>query len=104
MRGTRYVLVLLVAFAFGLSFALPTEDVPETAYDESESLPYESVPLSSSEVLAEHAQALHSTAIFHSQLQLGCVTKRDGIRAEQEERSMYPISDSLIILEHYLRC
>lgn len=44
MRVLRTALVLLAAFALSLSFAVPVEDVPETSYDESEALPYESTP------------------------------------------------------------
>jgi len=45
MRKPRSILVLLVVLGFGLYLAVPAEDVPETAYDESEGLPYESTPL-----------------------------------------------------------
>jgi hypothetical protein len=36
-----------IALAFGIFLALPTEDLPETPYDESEALPYECAPLCS---------------------------------------------------------
>ena len=39
------MLVLLVALVLSLSCAVPAEDRPETAYDESEALPYEGTPL-----------------------------------------------------------
>jgi hypothetical protein len=45
MRRPRSILVLCVVLAFGTSLAVPAEDVPETAYDESEALPYEGAPL-----------------------------------------------------------
>ena len=45
MRKPRCILVLLVVLGFGLYLAIPAEDVPETAYDESEAVPYESTPL-----------------------------------------------------------
>jgi hypothetical protein len=48
MRGRCSVLVLLVLFvllAFGASLAVPAEDIPETPYDESESVPYQVTPL-----------------------------------------------------------
>lgn len=44
MTLSRAVLVLFVALALSASFAIPAEDVPETAYDESETLPAESAP------------------------------------------------------------
>jgi hypothetical protein len=45
MRRPCSVLVLCVLLGFGVSLAVPAEDVPETAYDESEGLPYEGTPL-----------------------------------------------------------
>jgi len=39
------MLVLCVLLSFVVSLAVPAEDVPETAYDESEPLPYEGTPL-----------------------------------------------------------
>jgi hypothetical protein len=44
MRRRCSILVLFVLLAFGLSLAVPAEDVPETVYDESETLPCESTP------------------------------------------------------------
>ena len=38
------MLVLCLLLGFGASLALPAEDVPETAYDESEGLPFEGTP------------------------------------------------------------
>ena len=45
MRRPCFVLILFVLLGFGVSLAVPAEDVPETAYDESEALPYEGTPL-----------------------------------------------------------
>ena len=41
-------LLFFVLLVLGLSLMAPAEDLPETAYDESEPLPYESNPLISS--------------------------------------------------------
>lgn len=41
MRRPESILVLFVLLAFGASLAVPAEDIPETPYDESESVPYE---------------------------------------------------------------
>ena len=39
--------MLFVLLSFGVSFGIPAENAPETEYDESETLPYESaVPFS----------------------------------------------------------
>ena len=45
VRKPWSVLIIFVLLAFGVSLAVPAEDVPETAYDESEALPFEGVPL-----------------------------------------------------------
>jgi hypothetical protein len=43
--NTRPAIVFLVILTLGLSFAVVPGNVPETAFDESEALPYESSPL-----------------------------------------------------------
>jgi len=41
-----FAVIFLMIFAFGLFVAFPAEDLPETAYDESEApTPYEVIPL-----------------------------------------------------------
>lgn len=45
MRRHLSILILFVLLGFGVSLGVPAEDVPETAYDESEGLPYEDTPL-----------------------------------------------------------
>ena len=45
MRRRCSIFVFCVLLGFGVSLAVPAEDVPETAYDESEALPYEGTPL-----------------------------------------------------------
>ena len=45
MRKPRSALALLLLLGLGVSLTAPAEDVPETAYDESEALPYESIPV-----------------------------------------------------------
>ena len=45
MRESRTALIFFVLLALGLFVAVPAEDLPETAYDESEGVPYESTPL-----------------------------------------------------------
>jgi hypothetical protein len=45
MRRRCSILAFCILLAFGVSLAVPAEDVPETAYDESEALPYEGTPL-----------------------------------------------------------
>ncbi len=45
MRRPCSILVLCLLLGLGVSLTVPVEDVPETAYDESESVPYEVPPL-----------------------------------------------------------
>jgi hypothetical protein len=102
MRVLRSALVLLATFAVSLPFAVPAEDVPETAYDESESLPYEMTPLLSAELVQESAPTLRVVPIAPSDL---FSTPRQALaRAGCRELAAHPISDSLIILDHTLRC
>jgi hypothetical protein len=56
MRRRCTILAFCILLAFGVSLAIPAEDVPETAYDESEALPYESTPLFSTAVPAVAAR------------------------------------------------
>ena len=55
MRRPCSILVLCVLLGFGVSLAVPAEDVPETSYDESEAVPYESTPVFS--IVAPQAAA-----------------------------------------------
>lgn len=45
MRKRRSAFVFLVLLDLGVSADVPSENMPETAYDESETLPCESTPL-----------------------------------------------------------
>jgi hypothetical protein len=60
MRRPCFILILFVLLGFGLSLAVPAEDVPETAYDESETLPYESTPPVSIVVSLGAARTTHA--------------------------------------------
>jgi hypothetical protein len=52
MRKPRSALILFVLLVLSLSFAVPAEDALETTYDESETQPYEAIPLFSILLLA----------------------------------------------------
>lgn len=60
MRRSCFILILLVLLGFGLSLAVPAEDVPETVYDESETLPYESTASVSIVVRLGAARTTHA--------------------------------------------
>jgi len=103
MRRLHSVLVVLAALALSLSFAVPAEDVPETPYDESEALPYESTPPFSI-MLHESARALQSALTLAFQLHFHPTARGDEILAEQSVRTPRPVSGSVTILDHSLRC
>ncbi len=44
MRTWRSALIFAMAYVLTLGYAVPAEDAPDTAYDESELLPYEATP------------------------------------------------------------
>ena len=70
MDKSRSLLILVVLVGFGVSQAVPAEDLPETAYDESEALPYECTPLVSTTILPAAAQAVRShVRLLHTELQ-----------------------------------
>jgi len=102
MGESRFCLVVFVALVLGLSLMVPAVDVPETAYDESEALPYEGTPwlsLAAPEPFAE-APALRNHASRPGRRALvrtlpGCPRKNG---------SSVRIAHSLTILDHSFRC
>ena len=56
MRRIHAIVVLTALLPFGLSFAIPVEDLPETRYDESEPVPSETTPQISTIILMEFAR------------------------------------------------
>jgi hypothetical protein len=63
----HFAVIFLMVLTLGLPLGFPTEDVPDTTYDESETAPYEGVPLFSialSPVAAAPTQGVLS--FFHS--------------------------------------
>jgi hypothetical protein len=103
MSKLRCILVVMAALALSLSFAVPVEDDPETPYDESEALPYESNPVFSI-MLEESARAVQLLTTFAFPLHFHPTAKRNEILAKQSARTPHPISGSLTILDHSLRC
>jgi len=94
MKVFRSALVLLVTSVLSLSFTVPAEDLSETAYDESESLPYEGAALFSGYPVHQPVSAFQVVPTVLSDV---LFTPR------QVLRRAYPIS-SLTILNHSLRC
>jgi hypothetical protein len=103
MSKLRCILVMLAAFALSLSFVVPANDPPETPYDESEALPYESTPLFSI-TLQESAGVLQSALTLAFPLHSHPRARRDETVTEQLVRTPHPICGSVTILDHSLRC
>jgi hypothetical protein len=103
MTRSRSALVLLVALVLSVSFAVPAEDVPETAYDESESLPCESTPVVSvaTPETVEEAPAVRAGP---SQLLRTSLKRLEVRRFDRWAELPCTVSPSLIILEHSFRC
>jgi len=98
----RSVLVLSLVLVLGLSFAVPAEDIPETAYDESETLPYESAPLFS--LVQESVRAPESVLTRAFPLAFRPTARGDKTLAEQSGRKPHAIRVSVTILNHSFRC
>ena len=116
MRRASSILVLFVLLAFGACFAVPAEDAPETAYDESEALPYIGTQVVSSAVPEPVVEvSVVSSAVPECVAEAPAVRPRAprsrlgslGRSAQPLDRRAgwaYPVSDSLTILSHSLRC
>jgi len=96
------ILVLLVLVAFGMSLAVPAEDVPETAYDESEALPCECTPVVSIAVRENIAQVA-TVRPCASRLRLASL-RNPGTELDHVTGRADSSSDSLTILDHSFRC
>ena len=103
MSQLHRILVVLAALTLCLSFAVPAEDDPETFYDESESVPYESTPLFSV-MLQDSARDLQSVLISALLPRVNPTARRDEVLAEQWARTPHPTYRSVTILDHSLRC
>ncbi len=97
MRRPCSILLLCLLLACGVSVALPGGDLPETAYDESESLPCLSTPAFSLAV---------SMAFVRAPVQQNIVALRSSgsFRSALLRARAYPIGASLTIRDHALRC
>ena len=101
MRKPRSAFVLLLLLGFSVPLAIPAEDAPETAYDESESLPYEVIPL----VYAEVSQS----APAHQPVRTGLNNSvsapgHTSCLAGRTDLAPYLVAGSLTILDLSLRC
>ena len=99
MKGSVLTLLLLAALVLGLSFAIQAEDDPETAYDESESLPCEVTrPLVTVEL---HPSAAAQSALARTQR---LVPLCDETGTEQPQSARPRLSKSIVVLSCVRRC
>jgi hypothetical protein len=100
---SRFVLAFLMLLSLGLGPSVPAEDVPETAYDESEALPFDGTPLFS--IVVPQASARVTKAEFDCgpPLRLNSFTRSCACGPENSAESRC-VPDSLTIINHCLRC
>jgi hypothetical protein len=101
MRKPLSTLVLLLLLGFCVSLTVPAEDVPGTAYDESETLPYEGRPVFS--IVRPQASARIAKAVLSGTLPSVFSTERRKRRCESSLQ-FHCVPVSLTILKHSLRC
>jgi hypothetical protein len=103
MRKPRFALLLLLLLVSGVSLAVPAEDVPETPYDESVTLPCESTPLFS--IVAQKAVAAAPAVLACvSSLGLDTLARRCESYGKHRAWATRPILNPLTILNCSLRC
>jgi hypothetical protein len=103
MRRGYVALFWFVFASFGLMWAVPATDLPETAYDESESLPFETssvLSLRVCETVAEASAKSRRTSL----LPVSCLRSLKEGRLGHGTGSAYPVCDSLTVLDEPLRC
>jgi hypothetical protein len=96
MRKPRSALALLLLLGLGVFLVVPAEDVPETPYDESESLPYEDTPVFSIGIPLLSARTTEAVRSPFRQ--------RGEVRADRSEQPVGSLVDRLVSLGHPLRC
>jgi len=101
MQVARCSLAVLAALVLCLSFAIPADDVLETSYDESETLPYESTPVFSSMQESARLPRLEQKLELLLQFHTGA---RSRILAGRSEHTPHSVRHSATIIDHSLRC
>ena len=101
---SRCALIFLTILTLGVSLGLPAEDVLDSVYDESESVPFETNPqfrTADEQLRAGEPQAVTKRV---SAPGCRCVDARRVRQSQQTNSPVHPANDSLIILKHSLRC
>lgn len=95
-------LVLFLALVLPLSSAIPAVDLPETAYDESEEVPYERAPLFSNEVWLQQVHRSQLESVFRATISGYPAQASTGFTAR--EPSIRVTGVPLSHIDHTLRC
>jgi len=104
MPKTRFAIIFLVSVTLGLFLAVPMPDLPETAFDESDTPPYESTPLFSSVVFKPSTQPAYPTRPSGPLVRVAFTSACRRNRAAYCAWPAHPMSDPLIVFDHVLRC
>ena len=104
MRCSRYILALFMTLVFGLFASLPAEDIPETPYDESETLPYEGAPLLSGDVLQDPARGAQPFSAAGAAPTTRFLSLWNNAPAARTNHPVHPGSDLVTTLECSFRC
>ena len=103
VKVARFACVLSLTIVLGLFLAVPAEDIPETAFDESETPAYEGTPLFSVEVpqaAAPEAPDVRSAADPRS----GALSPLTFTRSNGEDAARSPNGRPALALLSTLRC
>lgn len=103
MSTLRFLLVLFLALVLPLSSAIPAVDLPETAYDESEEVPYERTSLFSSEVWYQNVHRSRLESIFRTDDSTYAAQASQRV-AVREVPAIQDGSVPLSHVDHALRC
>jgi hypothetical protein len=103
LNPLRFMRVLFVGLILSVSFAAPAEDVPETSYDESESLPSYVTPVASI-AASETAGKAPAPRVGAAQLNRTSLIAPVVQRSDLYAGLLCPICHSLIILDRSFRC
>ena len=104
VTAVRFTIVLVMILGLGLFLTVPLEDLPETAFDESETQPLEGIPLFSTALLQAQARTPQPKLKLDARFRSDSTTEPHEPHVERVLPSSHPISDSITILDHSLRC
>ena len=100
---SRPVLVLFVALGLSVSFAIPAEDLPETPYDESESIPVENTATASI-LQPRSVEVSHAPRVDQSSRVDSFLKERAAQCFPLRTELDVPVPPSPVILDHSFRC